>query len=73
MKWLSVDRIEQDFLICEDENGSIHQINFKKLPPEITEGSVITISDSGEIVLDSEKTYQRRKLIESIRAKINNE
>ncbi len=56
----SVDRIEEGFAVCEDENGKTVNIEIGKLPEGVKEGDLISI-DNGEAVILTEETEERRK------------
>lgn len=61
MKYI-VDRIEENYAICEDENKKMIEIELKKLPTTIKEGDVILKKDSHYIILENET----KKLSEEI-------
>ncbi len=56
----SVDRIEEGFAVCEDENGKAANIEIGKLPEGVKEGDLISV-DNGEAVILTEETEARRK------------
>ena len=56
----SVDRIEEVFAVCEDENGKTVNIEIGKLPEGVKEGDLISV-DNGEAVILTEETEARRK------------
>ncbi|MBR0350137.1 MAG: DUF3006 domain-containing protein [Clostridia bacterium] len=56
----SVDRIEEGFAVCEDENGKTVNIEIGKLPEGVKEGDLIS-ADNGEAVILAEETEARRK------------
>ncbi len=70
MDFLSVDRIEEDYLVCENQNEEIKFIEYKKLDKNISEGSIIYIDSHGNIKLDKEKTKIRRNLIRNLEEKL---
>lgn len=66
---LVVDRIEEDFVICEDrKTGEIKQIQKAELPENIKEGNVLKF-ESGKYQIDNEKQEEISKRIEQ---KMNN-
>lgn len=68
----SVDRIEEGFAVCEDENGKTVNIETDKLPEGVKEGDIISI-DNGETIILAEETEERRKkLAEKRRALFKN-
>ena len=70
MDFLSVDRIEENYLVCENQNEEIKFIEYKKLDKNISEGSIIYIDSHGNIKLDKEKTKIRRNLILNLEEKL---
>ena len=70
MYFLSVDRIEENYLVCENQDEEIKIIKYKKLDKNISEGSIIYIDNSGNIKLDEEKTKIRRNLIRNLEEKL---
>lgn len=70
MKFLSIDRIEKNHIVCEDENGEVHVIPVKDLPENIKEGSVVSLNDTGKIKIDRNKTKIRKNIILKLRRKI---
>ena len=65
-----MDRIEKDYLVCENQDEEIKIIPFKKLDRNISEGSVIYIDEKGNIKLDREKTEARRQLILKLQSEL---
>ncbi len=70
MDFLSVDRIEENYLVCENQDEEIKIIEYKNLDENISEGSIIYIDNSGNIKLDEEKTKIRRNLIRNLEEKL---
>lgn len=50
-----VDRIENEYAVCEDENKEIVNIPIKELPSNITEKSIIDYIDNQYIINDEEQ------------------
>lgn len=69
MKNLFVDRIEDSNIICEDEKGEEYVLDIKDVPSYIREGDVLTANE-GVIVIDYEKTNEKRRQIAKLRNKI---
>ncbi len=65
-----MDRIEKDYLVCENQDGEIKIIPFKKLDENISEGSVVYVDKNGNVKLDREKTEKRKKLILELQNKL---
>lgn len=63
MKQLSIDRFEGKFAICEDAEEKYFAIETAELPEGAKEGSVLEITDEGELLLDDEETRARRERI----------
>ena len=62
---LIVDRIEKEYVVCENSVGSMININhtqFKELPKE---GDVLVLVD-GAFIVDKELTKNRLKKVEDI-------
>ena len=57
---LIVDRIESGIAVCEVEQGESIEIPLTLLPPEISEGDVLDVDETGECFIDSEATAQRK-------------
>ncbi len=58
-----IDRFEGEYAVCEDEEQRLFAIGIEELPPGAGEGSVLLISEEGELLLDEEETERRRKRI----------
>ena len=70
MDFLSVDRIEENYLVCENQDEEIKIIEYKNLDENISEGSIIYIDNTGNIKLDEKKTKIRRNLIRNLEEKL---
>lgn len=73
MKFLSVDRIEKNQIICEDEDGEIHVVPPKNLPQNLREGSIVSLDKEGNIRLNKRKARVRKNTILNLRRKIYGE
>ena len=62
---LIIDRFEEKYAVCEDENKKILNINKSKIPKQAKEGDII-IYRNGTYILDKEKTLNRKKYIEEL-------
>lgn len=60
-KYLSIDRFEGKYAICEDAEQKYFAIETSELPAGAAEGSVLLISDDGILSLEAEETDRRRK------------
>jgi len=63
MKQLIIDRFEGKFAICEDAEQKYFAIETAELPDGAGEGSVLKITDEGELLLDQEETQARRERV----------
>jgi len=55
--YYSVDRIEGDFAVLQDEHGSIRDVNLKDLPENIKESDILKF-DGNIYIIDEERTVQ---------------
>ena len=60
-KYLTIDRFEGKYAICEDAEQKYFAIETSELPAGAAEGSVLLISDDGILSLEAEETDRRRK------------
>ena len=56
----SVERIEENIALCEDDLGNVLKLSVDELPPEIREGDIIEKTESG-FIIDADETQLRRK------------
>lgn len=70
MKFLFVDRINDNHIICEDENGEEVILNIQNVTGEIKEGDVVCVDDTGRVATDYEMTCLRKKEILKLREKL---
>lgn len=63
MKQLVIDRFEGKYAICEDAEQKFFAIETEELPAGAAEGSVLVITDEGELRLDQQETEARRERI----------
>ncbi len=70
MEFLSVDKIENSWVICEDELGEKHEFNISELPTEIKEGDILTLNPAGKWIINYKVTESRKKYINQLRNKI---
>jgi hypothetical protein len=62
---LIIDRFEESFAVCEDENGKNHDIPVSRILGEAKEGYVIE-EINGLFYINKEETEKRRKYIEEL-------
>lgn len=72
MKYLSIDRIDNELAVCEDELGEKHEINVLKLPPGIKEGNILTLDHNKKWIINHKLTISRKNYINILRNKIYN-
>lgn len=65
MKRFTVDRIENDKVVLECENGDCVALELKSLPKNIKEGDVLCFEENSYF-LDKEETEKRRRKIKSL-------
>ena len=63
----SVDRIEENIVVCEDEKQNIVKIEKPLLPDRVKEGDIIETTDDGFRIL-ADETAERRKKLASMQA-----
>lgn len=61
MKFI-IDRFEENFAVCEDENGIMKNIEKSLLPKDVREGDVI-LKDNNIFYIDYEETKKLREEI----------
>ena len=61
----TVDRIENNIIVCEDENGELCEIVREEYMHEIKEGDIIK-KENEKWVVDVDKTMERKKYIEEL-------
>lgn len=62
MKKFIIDRIEEDSVVLECENGSFVTLERKALPKRIKDGDVLYFNE-GSYFLNADKTEQRKRRI----------
>ena len=65
----SVDRIEENIAICEDDDGNVLKLKLDELPREIREGDIIEKRENG-FVIDADETQLRRKKMAELQRNI---
>ncbi len=61
-----IDRFEGKFAVCEKSDREMINIDRSKIPSEAKEGTVLIVSDSGEITIDIEKTKEKEDEIKKM-------
>ena len=67
----SIDRIEENIAVCEDDDGNVLKLSVDELPPEIREGDIIEKTESG-FIIDADETQLRRKKMAEMQKKLFN-
>ena len=70
MKYYSIDRFEENFAVCIDDDGHIYNFEKKNLPKQVKEGDVLIMCSSKKFVIDIEETKKRRKKIYELNKKL---
>lgn len=60
----SVERIEENTVLCEDDDGNVVKMKLEDLPKGIREGDIIAKTDGGYTVYADETELRRRKMAE---------
>ena len=62
---LSVDRIENNYAVCVNDDGEYLDIELSLINGEIKEGDILTF-DNGKYIIDKEKTKSEREKIQAL-------
>ncbi|MDR1253882.1 MAG: DUF3006 domain-containing protein [Oscillospiraceae bacterium] len=65
-KYFSVDRILESGAVCIDEKGKVHIIEKKRLPPNVVEGTILSLEEGGRFLIDVARTQEERKRIRKL-------
>lgn len=65
MDFLIIDRIENDSIICQDENFNIIELNLNSVSGDLKEGYVIR-KQGEKYILDEKKTVERKNKIKEL-------
>ena len=60
----SVERIEENIVICEADDGSVLKLKLYELPQGIREGDIIDRTENGFVVNSAETESRRKKMAE---------
>lgn len=63
MKQLIIDRLENNYAICEDEDRNCLAIEIANLPAGAAEGVVLTVSEDEKLSIDWDETARRKARI----------
>ena len=67
----SVERIEENIALCEDDLGKTIKLSLDELPENIREGEIIVRTENG-YTIDSDETSARRKKMAEMQKKLFN-
>ena len=67
----SVERIEENVALCEDDLGETVKLRLEELPENIREGDIIVRTENG-YTIDSDETSVRRKKMAEMQKKLFN-
>lgn len=67
----SVERIEENVALCEDDLGKTVKLRLDELPENIREGDIIVRTENG-YTIDSDETFVRRKKMAEMQKKLFN-
>ena len=62
---LIVDRLEEEYIVCEDENRNIVNILKDEVEDEVKEGDILIFVD-GKYIVNKEKTKDRKEYIQDL-------
>lgn len=60
-----IDRIEDDIVVCEDENGLLLNVEMSQFITPIKDGDVVVKNEEGFFVVDIKETQKRKESIEN--------
>lgn len=63
--WLVIDRFEENFAVCEDEDGKIQNISIDTIDGRPKEGDVIELIDK-MFYVNKKETEKRKKYVEEL-------
>lgn len=72
MKNLIIDRFENGYAICEDDNAAFFGIDISEVPQGAKEGDVLTIDDVGNLTVNAAETQKRKNRINGKMSNLKN-
>lgn len=66
MKFLTIDRFENNYALCEDAEKRMFAIERAEVPAGAKEGDVLRISVEGVLSIDAEETKRRREKVKKL-------
>ena len=67
----SVERKEENIVLCEDDDGGQIKLDISELPQGVREGDIIVRTESG-YVIDREETESRRRKMAALQKSLFN-
>lgn len=65
----SIEKIENDIAVCENDDGETLKLKLSQLPPNVKEGDILIQSDEG-FTLDLDETQARRRKMAELQKNI---
>ena len=70
MKFLSIDRLDGAYAICQDDVEKLYAIKIRELPENARPGDVLSLSPDGILVFDKKETMNRKNRIKKLQNKL---
>lgn len=70
--FLSIERFDNDYAICEDDDENWYSFKKSKLPKNVQPGDILRVSANGNLHLDMDETLQRKKQIKMLQDRLFN-
>lgn len=67
----SVERIEENIALCEDDLGNVLKLKLDELPKGTREGDIIEKTENG-FIIDADETQLRRKKMAEMQKRLFN-
>lgn len=68
--FLSIDRFDGCYAICEDDNLKLYAIKKSELPLNAAVGDVMNLSEEGDLCIDADETKKRKLKIKTLQDKL---
>lgn len=68
--FLSIDRFDGDYAICQDDNEKLYAIKMSDLPENAKPGDILKLSPGGTLAFDMAETLSRKKRIKKLQDKL---
>lgn len=70
MKFLSIDRFDGDYAICQDDEENMYSIKIQELPKDAKIGDILSLLPKKMLILDRSETEIRKKRIKKLQDKL---